>query len=157
MPPFRPEPFRGRKDRRADGVVLMELFTGAQCMPCVSTDVAFDALLRTYKPTGFIGLQYHLHVPGFDALTNKDTEARGEYYGEEIAGTPAVALNGHFLPPGGGQMGDAEARYKELRGLIDRQLEAARAGEHLALGEAGRRSGRDLGRGLPGSQHQAEG
>jgi hypothetical protein len=126
VPPFRPEPFKGRKDPKADGVVLMELFTGAQCMPCVSTDVAFDALLKTYKPTEFIGLQYHLHVPGFDALTNKDTEARGEYYGEEIAGTPAVSLNGHFLPPGGGQMSDAEARYKEFRDLIDRQLDAAK-------------------------------
>ena len=46
MPPFRPEPFKGRKDPKADGVVLMELFTGAQCMPCVSTDVAFDVALE---------------------------------------------------------------------------------------------------------------
>jgi hypothetical protein len=126
VPPFRPEPFKGRNDSRADAVALMELFTGVQCMPCVATDVAFDALLKAYKPTEFIGLQYHLHVPGFDALTNKDTEARRDYYAEDIAGTPAVMLNGHLLPPGGGLMNEAEDRFKEYRGLIDRQLESAR-------------------------------
>ena len=138
VPPFRPEPFQGRKDPKADGVVLMELFSGVQCMPCVATDVAFDALLKTYKPSEFIGLQYHLHIPGFDALTNKDTEARREYYGEDIGGTPAVFLNGHVLPPGGGQMSEAEAKYKESRGLIDRQLETAK-GASITL--SARRSG----------------
>jgi hypothetical protein len=126
VPPFHPEPFKGRKDPKADRVVVMELFSGAQCIPCIATDVAFDALLKTYKPTEFIGLQHHLHVPGFDALTNKDTDARREYYGEEIAGTPAVFLSGHALAPGGGPMSDAEKMYKEYRSLIDPQLESAR-------------------------------
>lgn len=141
VPPFKPVPFKGRNDAKADGVVLMELFSGVQCMPCVAVDVAFDALLKTYKPTEFIGLQYHLHIPGFDALTNKDTEARRDYYGEEIHGTPAVSLNGRFVPPSGGQMNEAEARYNEFRGLIDRQLEASR-GANIAL--SARRDGDEL-------------
>jgi hypothetical protein len=126
VPPFRPEPYKGRKDPRADAVAVMELFTGVQCIPCVATDVAFDALLNAYQPSEFIGLQYHLHVPGFDALTNKDTEARRNYYAEEIGGTPAVMLNGHPLPPGGGLMHEAEDKFKEYRGLIDRQLDSAK-------------------------------
>ena len=40
-------PFPGRKGK-SDRVALVELFTGAQCPPCVTADVAFDALR---KPT----------------------------------------------------------------------------------------------------------
>ncbi len=84
VPPFHPEAFAGRKNSKADSVVLIELFTGAQCPPCVGVDVAFDALLQTYKPTEVIGLQHHLHIPRPDPLSNKDTEARSEYFGDEV-------------------------------------------------------------------------
>ena len=94
VPPFAPEKFAGRKDPKADHVVLMELFTGAQCPPCVAADVAFDALLETYQATELIGLQYHLHIPGPDPLTNKDSQSRQQYYGDEVSGTPAVFFNG---------------------------------------------------------------
>ena len=50
--------------------VLVELFTGAECPPCVAADLAFDALGKTYKPTDVVLLEYHLHIPGPDALTN---------------------------------------------------------------------------------------
>ena len=54
-------------------VVVVELFTGAECPPCVSADVAFDALLETYKPNEVVLLEYHLHIPGPDPLTNADS------------------------------------------------------------------------------------
>ncbi len=63
VPPFKPTPYAGRKNPKANQAVVMELFTGAQCPPCVAADVAFDALFMTYKPTEFIGLQYHLPHP----------------------------------------------------------------------------------------------
>ena len=50
--PFEPEPFpaAGKSGR----VVLVELFTGAGCPPCVAADLAFDGLLRTYPPTDVV-------------------------------------------------------------------------------------------------------
>jgi hypothetical protein len=126
VPPFAPEKYAGRKDPKADHVVLIELFTGAQCPPCVAADVAFDALLETYQATELIGLQYHLHIPGPDPLTNKDSQARQQYYGDEVSGTPAVFFNGHPDAAGGGPMQLSEQKYKEYRGIIDSQLEAAR-------------------------------
>ena len=126
VPPFAPEKFAGRKDPKADHVVLMELFTGAQCPPCVAADVAFDALLETYQATELIGLQYHLHIPGPDPLTNKDSQSRQQYYGDEVSGTPAVFFNGHPHASGGGPMQLSEAKYKQYRRIIDTQLEAAK-------------------------------
>jgi hypothetical protein len=127
VPPFQPAKFAGRKDPKADRVVLMELFTGAQCPPCVAADVAFDALLETYEPTELIGLQYHLHIPGPDPLTNKDSQARQQYYGDEVSGTPSVFFNGHPHAAGGGPMQLSEQKYQQYRDIIDTQLEAAKA------------------------------
>src|SRR5262249_26417815 len=97
--PFKPDTYAGRKGK-STRVVLVELFTGAQCPPCVAADVAFDALLKTYKPTDVVFLQYHLHIPGPDPLTNKDTEKRETFYG--IQGTPTYFIDGKEGPPAGG-------------------------------------------------------
>jgi hypothetical protein len=123
VPPFKPETFAGRSNNKGNRVVLMEIFTGAECPPCVAADVAFDALLKTFKPTEFIGLQHHLHIPGPDPLTNTDTVARQGYYGPEIGGTPTVFFNGKVLPGGGGGMANALGKYKEYRKTIDPSLE----------------------------------
>jgi hypothetical protein len=126
VPPFQPEGYKGRKDPKADRVVMVELFTGAQCPPCVAADVAFDALLKAYKPTELIGLQYHLHIPGPDPLTNKDTEARQQFYGDEIGGTPSTFFNGHSQAGGGGPMQGSAQKFQEYRSIIDSQLESTR-------------------------------
>jgi hypothetical protein len=118
--PFKPETFAGRK-AKSDRAVLVELFTGAQCPPCVAADVAFDALLKTYKPADVVLLQYHLHIPGPDPLTNKDSEKRSEFYGVE--GTPSIYLNGKDGPAMGGLQQHAEDRYKTVRKAIDTALE----------------------------------
>jgi glutaredoxin len=124
VPPFKPTAFSGRKDTKADQVVVMELFTGAQCPPCVAADAAFDALLQTYKPVDFIGLQYHLHIPGPDPLTNNDSMARQKYF--EVRSTPSTFFNGHSEAPGGGFMRDAQGKYNEYRAIIDKSLETAK-------------------------------
>jgi hypothetical protein len=97
--PFKPEPYGGRKGT-GDRVVLVELFTGSECPPCVAADVAFDAALQTYKPTDVAFLEYHLHVPGPDPMANKDTEARAEYY--RTGGTPTAFIDGKKGPHLGG-------------------------------------------------------
>jgi hypothetical protein len=120
MPPFKAAPFAGRKGKSARAV-LAELFTGAQCPPCVAADLAFDGLAKTYKPTDVVLLQYHVHVPRADPLTNLDSDARSDYYGEDTA--PALYLNGKLGHGEGGGVGDSEKLYELYRKLIEPLLE----------------------------------
>lgn len=126
VPPFKPTPYEGRKSKEANQPVVFELFTGAQCPPCVAADVAFDAILKTYEPTELIGLQYHLHIPGPDPLTNNDSEARQQYYGNEVRGTPSTFFNGQSKAGGGGGMANSETKYNQYREVVDELLEQTR-------------------------------
>ena len=93
--------YAGRK-AKSERTILVELFTGAQCPPCVGADLAFDGLDRTYPPADVILLQYHLHIPGPDPLANADTEARADYYSREVDGTPTILFKGaRSAPPVG--------------------------------------------------------
>jgi hypothetical protein len=117
--PFKPKAYGGRAgdDNR---VVLVELFTGAQCPPCVAADVAFEALLKTYRPADVVLLQYHLHIPGPDPLTNADSEKRGEYY--DLGGTPSYYLDGKAGPPAGGPKQGGQQAYGRLQAKIADEL-----------------------------------
>ena len=117
-PPFKPEEFKGRK-AKSDRAVLVELFTGAECPPCVAVDLACDALERTYKPAEAIFLQYHIHVPGPDPLANKDTEERAA--ARKVEGTPATYFNGKTADTDGGGLSPKDAREKY--DLMKKQLE----------------------------------
>jgi hypothetical protein len=127
--PFKPEVFTGRKSK-STRVVLMELFTGAQCPPCVAADAAFDALLKTYKPEEVVFLQYHLHIPGPDPLTNSDSEQRYAYYGD--TGTPMIYLDGKEGPALGGPKTGGQRSYRVARQEIDKELESETTA-HLKL------------------------
>jgi hypothetical protein len=125
--PFQPTAFEGRREK-SDRVVVMELFTGAQCPPCVAADLAFDGLERTYKPNDVIFLQYHMHIPGPDPMTNPVTEGRWEYYlkvlgRNALRGVPSSLFNGKPLEGGGGGIPQAEEKYKGYRNVIDKLLE----------------------------------
>lgn len=126
VPPFKPTPFAGRKGN-SSRVVVMELFTGAQCPPCVAADVAFDALLKAYQPKDVVFLQYHMHIPGPDPLTNADSEARFQYYRKkypnDIRGTPSTLFNGKPAAGGGGSMANAESKYQQYGNVISPLLE----------------------------------
>jgi hypothetical protein len=123
VPPFKPDVSAGRRDKKADRVVLVELFTGAQCAPCVPADVAFDALSTTYKPSEMIGIQYHLHVPGPDPLTNPDCEARADYY-PDVQGTPTIYFNGKSPGPAGGpSLAASKERYDDFRRVVESGLD----------------------------------
>jgi hypothetical protein len=128
VPPFKGTPFAGRKGT-SDRVVVMELFTGAECPPCVAADVAFDVLGKNYKASDLVLIQYHMHIPGPDPLTNAATEARWAYYrglfGKSPSGTPTALFNGKILPGGGGGMAQAEGKYNQYCQAIDPLLETA--------------------------------
>ena len=124
VPPFKPEASLGRKDKSADRVVLLELFTGAQCPPCVAADVAFDALLETYKPSEVIALEYHLHIPGPDPLTNADSVTR-----RGILSRPpghALQLLQRQVPSERRRHRDAQSKtkYDQYCQVIDKALDA---------------------------------
>jgi hypothetical protein len=136
--PFKPEPTSLKKSGRT---VMLELFTGAECPPCVAADIAFDALLQSFTPGEVVLLQYHLHAPRADPLTNPDSEARSTYY--EVDGTPTCFINGKVGPPTGGDKSSAQAVYKELLGKLDAAretksdiqllLQAERNGDKLSV------------------------
>lgn len=132
------EPFAGRKGKN-DRAVLVELFTGAQCPPCVAADLAFDAVAKTYKPTDVVLLQYHLHIPGPDPLTNADTEKRAEFYDDDLGGTPTVFFNGKPNSGAtGGALTNAEDRYQGFCKAINPLLETPAA---VKLKATAKRSG----------------
>lgn len=124
--PVRPSPYFGRR-AKSDRVVLVELFTGAQCPPCVAADLAFDALLKTYKPTEIVCLQYHEHIPGPDPLTNSDSEARLRYYVGDEGSTPLIFFNGKPDAEGGGSRFNAHDKYEEYLDAINPLLETPAA------------------------------
>jgi hypothetical protein len=123
---YQPAKFAGRKGK-SNRAMLVELFTGAQCPPCVAADMAFDGLEKTYGPGEVVLLQYHLHVPRPEPMANADAEARFEFYAEayanKVRGTPTGLFNGKPDVAGGGSRAEAPDVYKEYCAYIDKKLE----------------------------------
>jgi len=126
--PFAVKAFPGRKTT-SDRAVLVELFTGAQCPPCVAADMAFDGLEKAFKPADVVLLQYHLHIPGPDALTNADTEARQQYYDKFIQGTPSIFFNGKIAEVGGGGADDSGEVFEQYLKILNPLLEQPASGQ----------------------------
>ena len=92
----------GHFNKKTSGkVVLAELFTGAECNPCAAADYAFDALSNYYPRKDLAILEYHVHIPGPDPLTNPQSFLRYKYYGGNF-GTPTVFFDGTEKITGGG-------------------------------------------------------
>jgi thiol-disulfide isomerase/thioredoxin len=138
--PFKPEPFAGRKGK-SDRAVVVEIFTGAECPPCVAVDLAFDGLMRAYKPADVVLLQYHVHIPGPDPLTSPDGMKRLEdYYADQVRGAPTVFIGGKLGEAGGGPAAAAEKKYASFRKQIEEGLEkppGVKLGLTIAKGEKG--------------------
>lgn len=125
MPPFKADEYKGRTGK-SNRAVLVELFTGSECGPCVAVDLAFDSLGRTYKPSDVILLQYHAHIPAPDPLVSKDGEARMDFYNkkDDEKSTPQIYLNGQpDKTGGGGAPRMAKLKYTAYREAIDELLE----------------------------------
>lgn len=109
--------------KKTGRVVLAELFTGAECGPCVAADLAFDGLAERYDRATVAVLVYHMHIPGPDPMTNADTEARGAYYG--VNGTPTSVVDGLESQMGGGGSAQASRTFDTLKGKVESRLAVA--------------------------------
>ena len=128
---IKPKAFAGRK-AKSDRVVLVELFTGAQCPPCIAADLAFDAVGKSFKPTEVVLLQYHVHVPGPDPLTSPASMARRDFYDEAAKAAPSIVFSGRPVAVGGGTREAAPEKYDDYLEAIDPILETP-AGASLSL------------------------
>ena len=146
VPPFKPTALRRaqgqeREPGRGDGTVHRR-----QCPPCVAADAAFDGLLKTYKPTDVVLIQYHVHIPGPDPLTIPDTVARFDYYRKEfpeaIRGAPTSVFNGKPQAGGGGEHGRGREQVQPVHGRDRRDAGEDDRGEDGREGDADRRQDR---------------
>ncbi len=104
-------------------VVLAELFTGAECGPCVASDLAYDGLIAYYPRTVAAVLVHHLHIPGPDPMTNSWTEDRREYYGADVVrGTPTSIFDGTDSSVGGGGAAAGKGKFGAYGWTLEQHL-----------------------------------
>lgn len=111
-------------------VVLAELFTGAECGPCASSDLAFDALTEYYPRTVLAILEYHVHIPGPDPMTIDESWDRYSWYAGQ--GTPTVVIDGRESIIGGGPKTVTRNRFGVYQFAI-KKFEAEKPRARLSL------------------------
>jgi thiol-disulfide isomerase/thioredoxin len=120
---FTPDEFvrsaRTLKKNQYDRVVLAELFTGSECKPCQAADIAFDYLIERYRTSSLAILEYHLHIPMPDPMTNEDAEHRAEWYG--VRSTPTAVFNGKTMITSGGNRMMAKNKFFLYSDIIERE------------------------------------
>lgn len=105
--------------------VLVELFTGAHCPPCVAADVAFDALGSYFQHQEVCLIQWHLPIPAAEPLVNGDALNRAREVG--VSSTPQALFGGEAMIRGGGRKGQAAAVFAKYRKQAEALLEAPAA------------------------------
>lgn len=121
---FLPASDRSPQPQAAQRIVLVELFTGAACPPCVAADVAVSGLESMYPPSMLVALRYHQHIPAPDPLANADTETRFAYY--QALGTPTIVVNGRQLNPPqnfAGPLSRSPDVFENLRAVVEEALQ----------------------------------
>jgi len=122
--PYTPPPFQAPAEWKGKAV-LVELFTGSECPPCVGADLGFDGLIETYPAKYLAVLEYHLPIPRPDPMINPATKTRQDYYG--VNSTPTVVVDGEKDNSGGGPRGLAEAKFQQYKAAVDGRLAAVPA------------------------------
>jgi thiol-disulfide isomerase/thioredoxin len=114
-----PAPFAPKKHEAISGghTVLVELFTGSACPPCVGMDLAVDGMLEAYPRNDVVALAFDQHIPEPDPLTNPASVARAELY--SVNGTPTVVVDGGKPRVGGEGRAEAEELYTNLAKTVD--------------------------------------
>jgi tetratricopeptide (TPR) repeat protein len=117
--PITPQPYNAGKTS-TNRVVLLELFTGSACSPCVSADLSWDAALVRYPDTIIAPLAYHAHIPGPDPMVVAGGDGRRLFYG--VRGVPTLQVDGALGRIGGGSRDMAPRTYGEYIAAIDTAL-----------------------------------
>ena len=83
--------------------VLIEMFTGAACPPCVNPDHALDDMGDDYTRGELTILVYHRSIPAADILETTETSARHSWYitPGNGASTPNMWVDGIIVRAGG--------------------------------------------------------
>ncbi len=113
--------FRSAENEEGN-VVLAELFTGAECNPCVAADRALEELADYFPRAALAILEYHVHIPGPDPLTNPDTFKRYSWYGGNF-GTPTVFFEGTEKITGGGPKYITANRVNVYKYIVNKYLD----------------------------------
>lgn len=101
-------------------VVLMEVFTGSSCDPCVPVDIAAEALHRAFSPQEMIVVKYHEHAPLADPLANEGGMERFGFYSGR--GTPMMVVNGQQVQGVGGNIMAAASQTMRLKMGLEPEL-----------------------------------
>jgi thiol-disulfide isomerase/thioredoxin len=120
-----PAPFTPAKPAAvaAGHTVLLELFTGSGCPPCVGGDLAVEGFLKAYPRDEVVVLAFDQHIPEPDPLANPDSAARAEMY--SVNGTPMYAVDGKLQSFYGAYREGAEKLYGNLAKPVEAQLPKA--------------------------------
>jgi thiol-disulfide isomerase/thioredoxin len=114
--PFHATEFKPTKDWRGK-TVLVELFTGSECPPCVAADIGFDGLIEAYSQDYLAILEYHLPIPRPDPIMNEATRARAIYY--NVNSNPTIYIDGEKKFSRGGTSSRAKAKFDEYSSEIN--------------------------------------
>ena len=98
-----------------DRTVLVELFTGADCGPCVNVDRGLGAFLDNYNQDQVAALVYHRPIPQPDKLSTLETGDRHAFYIPPLEGasTPNYWVDGTNAAVGGfGTPADGEQWFE---------------------------------------------
>lgn len=123
VPSFQPLPRQPGSFTKTGRRVLVELFTGAMCPPCVAADAACDALTELYDGDEVVLLQWHLPIPAPEPLVAQVSLDRAEQC--SIRGTPTVIVAGGERIVGGGKADAIADLFGRYRPLIDAELKQA--------------------------------
>ncbi|HEX4154268.1 MAG TPA: hypothetical protein VHY48_01525 [Acidobacteriaceae bacterium] len=100
--------------------VLLELYTGSGCAPCVGADLALDGVLQAYPRSEVVALSFDQHIPEPDPLANPETVARAGFY--HIGGTPTAFIDGQSPGFVGGERSNSQKSFAALAADLDKQL-----------------------------------
>ncbi len=111
---------------RTNKLVLLEMFTGSGCPPCVAADLALDAAMVRYG-NDVISLVYHENIPAPDPMVAAYGNDRRLYY--SVSGVPTFEIDGSMVAnaagsnPGGGGRPNTPSVYNNYKASIDKALE----------------------------------
>lgn len=123
VPAFEPLPRDPATIRKTGRTVLVELFTGAMCPPCVAADVACAALGSHYDADEVVLVQWHLPIPAPEPLVAPPSLERAGMFG--VRGTPTVVFGGVEQITGGGRAEAAPDMFRRYAEVVTRELAKA--------------------------------